>query len=225
MMVPQKLIIFVLSLLLFSTQAYGKDYYRYFGFGTSTGTYDEKRFDLYEDVDSQSYVYGNFFAPKSESLSTTFFAQLTQFELDVKDSEQRDHSLDVTLLGLNLAKGLSANFDVGDNNIIFDASLFVLGGLIQATKNVVNSNGSLHSDYPEGYGLDLGYGSMLSFVFIYDGSWTFGARQIYQDNAIYLNYSGESATLMQKNTFEIFVGFASDPSPACVETKFSAEQC
>ena len=52
MMVSKKLIIGVLSLLLFSTQAYGKDYYRYFGFGTSTGTYDEKRFDLYEDVDS-----------------------------------------------------------------------------------------------------------------------------------------------------------------------------
>ena len=222
----KKLIIGVISLLLFSTQAYGKDFYRYFGLGTSTGTYDEKRFDLYEDVDSQSYVYGNFFASsKSELLSTTFFAQLTQFELDVRDSEQRSHDLDVTLLGLNLAKGLSANFDVGDNNIIFDASLFVLGGLIQATKNVVNSNGSLHSDYPEGYGVDLGYGSMLTFVFIYDGSWTFGARQIYQDNAIYLNYSGESATLMQKNTFEIFIGYASDPSPACVETKFSAEQC
>ena len=212
--------------LFFSTTLHAKDFYRYFGLGTSTGTYDEKRFELYEDVDSTSYVYGNFFASsKSELLSTTFFAQLTQFELDVRDSEQRSHDLDVTLLGLNLAKGLSANFDVGDNNIIFDASLFVLGGLIQATKNVVNSNGSLHSDYPEGYGLDLGYGSMLTFVFIYDGSWTAGVRQIFQDNNIYLNYSGESATLIQKNTFEIFVGYASDPSPACVETKFSAEQC
>ena len=225
MMVAQKLIIGVLSFLLFSTQAYGKDYYRYFGFGTSTGTYDEKRFDLYEDIDSTSYVYGNFFAPKSDLLSTTLFAQLTQFELDVRDSEQRRHELDVTLLGLNLAKGLTAKFDVGDNNIIFDASLFVLGGIIQASKSVVNSNGSTHSDYPTGYGVDLGYGSMLTFVFIYDGSWTFGARQIYQDNAIFLNFSDESAKLMQKNTFEIFVGFASDPSPACVETKFSAEQC
>ena len=53
---------------------------------------------------------------------------------------------------------------VGDNNLIFDASLFVLGGLIQASKNVLNSNGSLHSDYPHAYGLDFGYGSMLSFV-------------------------------------------------------------
>ena len=147
MMVVQKIIIGVLSLLFFSTQAYGKDFYRYFGLGTSTGTYDEKRFDLYEDVDSQSYVYGNFFASsKKELLSTTFFAQLTQFELDVKDSEQRDHSLDVNLVGLNLAKGLSADIETGDNNIIFDASLFVLGGLIQASKKVTDSDGSLHSN-------------------------------------------------------------------------------
>ena len=113
MMVVQKLIIGVISLLLFSTQAYGKDFYRYFSLGTSTGTYDEKRFDLYEDVESTSYVYGNFFASgKKELLSTTLFAQLTQFELDVKDSEQRSHDLDVTLLGLNIAQGLSANLDV-----------------------------------------------------------------------------------------------------------------
>ena len=220
MMVAQKLIIGVISLLLFSTQAYGKDYYRYFGFGTSTGTYDENRFGLYEDVDSTSYVYGNFFAPKKELLSTTLFAQLTQFELNVKDSEQRNHDLDVTLLGLNIAQGLSVNFDVGDNNIIFDASLFILGGIIQASKSVVNSNGSTHSDYPTGYGVDLGYGSMLTAVFIYDNSWTFGARQIYQDNNIYLNYDGESATLIQKDTLEFFIGFASDPSPACVASKY-----
>ena len=220
-----KQFIIIFLCLFFSTNAYSKDFYRYFGLGTSTGTYDENRFELYEDIDSTSYVYGNFFAPKKELLSTTFFAQLTRFELDVRDSEQRNHDLDVTLLGLNLAKGLSANIDVGDNNLIFDASLFVLGGLIQASKNVLNSNGSLHSDYPHAYGLDFGYGSMLTFVFIYDGSWTVGARQIYQDNNIYLNYDGESATLVQKNTFEVFVGYASDPSPACVETKFSSEQC
>ena len=207
--------------LFFSTTLHAKDFYRYFGLGTSTGTYDEKRFELYEDIDSTSYAYGNFFASgKKELLSTTLFAQLTQFELDVKDSEQRNHDLDVTLLGLNIAQGLSANFDVGDNNIIFDASLFVLGGLIQASKNVVNSNGSLHSDYPTGYGVDFGYGSMLTFVFIYDGSWTIGARQIYQDNKILLDFDGESATLIQKDTFEIFVGFASDPSPACVASKY-----
>ena len=69
----QKLIIGVLSLLLFSTQAYAKDFYRYFGLGTSTGTYDEKRFDLYEDVDSQSYVYGNF----SPAVKKNFSQQLS----------------------------------------------------------------------------------------------------------------------------------------------------
>ena len=207
--------------LFFSTTLHAKDFYRYFGLGTSTGTYDEKRFELYEDIDSTSYAYGNFFASgKKELLSTTLFAQLTQFELDVKDSEQRNHDLDVTLLGLNIAQGLSANFDVGDNNIIFDASLFVLGGLIQASKGIVNANGSTYSDYPQAYGIDVGYGSMLTFVFIYDGSWTFGARQIYQDNKILLDFDGESATLIQKDTFEIFVGFASDPSPACVASKY-----
>ena len=81
------------------------------------------------------------------------------------------------MIGLNFAKGLSADIEAGDNNIIFDASLFVLGGLIQASKKVVNSDGSLNSNYPRAYGLDLGYGSMLSFVFIYDGSWTFGASK------------------------------------------------
>ena len=69
----KKLIIGVISLLLFSTQAYGKDFYRYFGLGTSTGTYDEKRFDLYEDVDSTSYVYGNFLLAVKVNYSQQLF--------------------------------------------------------------------------------------------------------------------------------------------------------
>jgi hypothetical protein len=221
MMVAQKLIIGVLSLLLFSTQAYGKDFYRYFGLGTSTGTYDEKKFDLYSDIDSTSYVYGNFFAPKNDLLSTTLFAQLTQFELDVRDSEQRRHDLDVMLIGLNWAKGLAGKMDVGDNNIILDASLFVGTGLIRASKKVTNANGSLHSDYPQAFGLDFGYGSMLSFVFVADGTWTLGVRQIFQSNNVYLNFDGDSATLIQDVTTEFFLGYAGEPSPACVETKYS----
>ena len=96
--------------LFFSTNVFAKDFYRYFGFGKSTGSYEESKYNLDEDLSSDSYVYGNYFASdKSNLLSTTLFAQLTQFELQTTDREQQSHDLSVMLIGLNWAKGLSAN--------------------------------------------------------------------------------------------------------------------
>ena len=207
--------------LFFSTNVFAKDFYRYFAFGEATGTYEEKRFDLDEDIDSTSYVYGNLYFPKKDLLSSTVFAQLTQFSLDVKDTGQRRHELDVLLLGLNWGRGLAGTIDVGDSNIVLDASAFLGAGLIRASKKITNSDSTLHSDFPEAYGANWGYGTMLTFAFIYDGTWTIGVRNLYQNDRIHLDYDGESGTLIQENTVELFLGYASSPEPACVETRFS----
>ena len=217
-----KFFIMILCSLLFSTQVYGSDFYRYFGFGQSTGSFEESEYNIDEDMSSDSYVYGNYFASdKSNLLSTTLFAQLTQFELQVTDQEQQNLDLSVMLIGLNVAKGLSANLDIGDHNLILDGSAFLGTGLIRAAKTILYSDGRTHSDFPENYGVDFNYGTILTLAFIYDGTVTFGVRQLYQDNKLYLDFDGNSGTVIQENTIEFFIGYASDPSPACVATRFS----
>ena len=217
-----KQFIIIFFCLFFSTNVFAKDFYRYFGFGQSTGSYEESKYNLDEDLSSDSYVYGNYFASdKSNLLSTTLFAQLTQFELQTTDREQQNHDLSVMLIGLNWAKGLSVNIDIGDHNLILDGSGFIGTGLIRASKTILYSDGRTHSNFPENYGVDFNYGTMLTLAFIYDGTVTFGVRQLYQDNNIYLDFDGNSGTVIQENTIEIFIGYASEPSPACVETKYS----
>ena len=136
--------IIVSIFLFFSTNVFAKDFYRYFAFGEATGTYEEKRFDLDKDIDSTSYVYGNLYFPKKDLLSSTVFAQLTQFSLDVKDAGQRRHELDVLLLGLNWGRGLAGTIDVGDSNIVLDASAFLGAGLIRASKKITNSSSEIN---------------------------------------------------------------------------------
>ena len=174
-----KQFIIIFFCLFFSTNVFAKDFYRYFGFGQSTGSYEESKYNLDEDLSSDSYVYGNYFASdKSNLLSTTLFAQLTQFELQTTDREQQSHDLSVMLIGLNWAKGLSANIDIGDHNLILDGSYLLT--LIRASDDsmlwrnptliflrTIISNGNAN----------------FSFHRV-----TVTLRQLYQDNNIYLDF-------------------------------------
>ena len=56
-----KQFIIIFFCLFFSTNVFAKDFYRYFGFGQSTGSYEESKYNLDEDLSSDSYVYGNYF--------------------------------------------------------------------------------------------------------------------------------------------------------------------
>lgn len=210
----------ILSIFLFfSTNVFASDnFFRFFAYGEATGTYEESRFGLDENINSTSFVYGNLSFPEKDLLSSSVFAQLTQFSLDVKDSEQRRHELDVLLLGLNWARGIAGTIDVGDSNIVLDASAFLGTGLIQASKKITNSNGSTHSNFPENYGLNWGYGTILTLAFVYDGTWTIGLQNIYQNDRVFLDYDGNSGTLIQENTVQLFFAYASSPDPSCVET-------
>ncbi len=58
--------------LFFSTNVFASDnFFRFFAYGEATGTYEENRFDIKENINSTSYVYGNLSFPKKDLLSST----------------------------------------------------------------------------------------------------------------------------------------------------------
>jgi hypothetical protein len=199
----------------------------WFGFGESEGKYEEKFYEIDEEIKGYTLEYSEYqyfpkkslrsLIPNSTGKTKSFFLHYTLFDIDIEDNQKRKHKLSFTELIPHWGRGYSYTVHMGDKiNMHTSIGLFLGLGIITFKKEIENANTFDHK-----FGYDLSYGFSMNWIWFYDDRLFLGWRSVVKENRITLQMVNENGYLThRRDIFLVFGGTFSGSAPSCVETLY-----
>ena len=198
------------------------------GLGESEGKYEEKYFNIDEEVKGASYEYMEYRAAQypshgliktSSGPTRSWFVHYTLFDPEIYDDQDRRHKLSFTEIIPYWGRGFNYTVHLSEKlSLLTSADLFLGIGLITFEKQVENVGSFDHK-----FGYDIGYGWGLNAIFVWDDSTFVGWRSLSKSNRIRLDYgeSIDNGYLTHRRDIFLVLGYTfSGSSPSCVETLY-----